>query len=63
MIVITMNENHIEATGILHFENFCCMRGYRLHKGKGKVVPVLSLTEHHAIKSYWKNGCIDPLIL
>jgi hypothetical protein len=22
-------------------------------KGKGKVVPVLFLTEHHAMKAYW----------
>jgi hypothetical protein len=23
------------------------------HKGKGKVVPALFLTEHHAMKAYW----------
>jgi hypothetical protein len=23
-------------------------------KGKGKVVPVLFLTEHHAMKAYWR---------
>jgi hypothetical protein len=25
-------------------------------KGKGKVVPVLLLTEHHAMKAYWGSG-------
>jgi hypothetical protein len=32
-------------------------------KGKGKVVPMLSLTEHHAMKAYWENGGIALLIL
>jgi hypothetical protein len=27
-------------------------------KGKGKVVPVLFLTEHHFMKAYWGSGCI-----
>jgi len=31
-------------------------------KVKGKIVPVL-LTEHHAMKAYWKNGGIAPLSL
>jgi hypothetical protein len=31
-------------------------------RGKSKVVPVL-LTEHHAMKAYWKNGGIAPLSL
>jgi hypothetical protein len=26
-------------------------------KGKGKVVPVLPLNEHHAMKAYWGSGC------
>jgi hypothetical protein len=30
---------------------------------KGKVVRVLFLTEHHAMKTYWGNGGISPLIL
>jgi hypothetical protein len=30
---------------------------------KGKVVPVLLLTEHHAMKAYWGSGGIAPLIL
>jgi hypothetical protein len=34
-----------------------------IHKGKGKVVPVLFLTEHHAMKAYWGSGGIVPLIL
>jgi len=32
-------------------------------KDKGKVVPVLLLTEHHAMKAYWGSGGIAPLIL
>jgi hypothetical protein len=32
-------------------------------KGKGKVVPVLFLTEHHAMKTYWGSGGIAPRIL
>jgi hypothetical protein len=32
-------------------------------KGKGKVVPVLFLTEHNAMKAYWGSGGIAPLIL
>jgi hypothetical protein len=32
-------------------------------KGKGKVVPVLLLTEHHTMKAYWRSGGITPLIL
>jgi hypothetical protein len=31
--------------------------------GKGKVVPVLFLTEHKAMKAYWRSGGIAPLIL
>jgi hypothetical protein len=30
---------------------------------KGKVVSVLSLTEHHAIKAYWGSGSIAPRVL
>jgi hypothetical protein len=36
-------------------------------KGKGKckvkIVPVLLLNEHHAMKAYWGSGIIAPLIL
>jgi hypothetical protein len=32
-------------------------------KGKGKVVPMPFLTEHHAMKAYWGCGNIAPLIL
>jgi hypothetical protein len=28
-----------------------------------KVVPVLFLTDHHAMKAYCGNGCITPRIL
>jgi hypothetical protein len=30
---------------------------------KVKVVPVLILTEHHAMKTYWRSGGIAPRIL
>jgi hypothetical protein len=29
----------------------------------GKVVPVLFLTEHHAMKAYWGSGGIAPSII
>jgi hypothetical protein len=32
-------------------------------KGKGIVVPVLFVTEHHAMKAYWGSGGIAPFIL
>jgi hypothetical protein len=32
-------------------------------KVKGKVVPVLFVTEYHAMKAYWGSGGIAPLIL
>jgi hypothetical protein len=32
-------------------------------KGEGKVVPLLFLTEHHAMKAYWGSGGIAPHIL
>jgi len=32
-------------------------------KVKGKVVPVLFLTEHHAVKWYWGSGGIAQRIL
>jgi hypothetical protein len=32
-------------------------------KGTGKAVPVLFLTEHHAMKANWGSGGIAPLIL
>jgi hypothetical protein len=31
-------------------------------KGKGKAIPMLLLTEHHAINAYWGSGGIAPLI-
>jgi hypothetical protein len=30
---------------------------------RGKIVSVVSLTEHHAMKAYWGSGGIAPLIL
>jgi hypothetical protein len=38
----------------------CC---YLSRKSKGKVVPVLFLTDHHVMKAYWVSGCIAPRIL
>jgi hypothetical protein len=35
----------------------------RNKKAKGKIVPVLSLTEHHAMKAYWGNKGIAPRML
>jgi hypothetical protein len=32
-------------------------------KGKGKVVPVLFLTEHHTMQAYWGSGGIAPFSL
>jgi hypothetical protein len=32
-------------------------------KGKGKVVPVLPPTEHHAMKAYWVSEGTAPPIL
>jgi hypothetical protein len=32
-------------------------------KVKVKVVPVLLLTEHHAVKAYWGSGGMAQLIL
>jgi len=33
------------------------------YKGKGKVVPVLFLTGHHAMEAYWRSGGVAPRIL
>jgi hypothetical protein len=32
-------------------------------ESKGKVVPVLPPTEHHAMKAYWRSGGTAPAIL
>jgi hypothetical protein len=32
-------------------------------KVKGKVVPVLFLSEYHAMKAYWESGGVAPRIL
>jgi len=32
-------------------------------KCKDKFLPVLFLTEHHAMKAYWRCGCVTPRIL
>jgi hypothetical protein len=32
-------------------------------EGKRKVIPMLFLTEHHALKAYWGSEVIDPRIL
>jgi hypothetical protein len=36
---------------------------FNVTKGKGKVVPVLFLNEHHIMKAYWGSRGIAPLIL
>jgi hypothetical protein len=33
--------------------NSTLLYGVNYYKGKGEVVPVLFLTEHHATKAYW----------
>jgi hypothetical protein len=33
------------------------------NKGKGKFVPVPFLTEHQAMKAYWRTGGIAPRII
>jgi hypothetical protein len=35
----------------------------KLKEKKGKVIRVLVLTKHHAMKAYWGSGGIAPLIL
>jgi hypothetical protein len=40
-----------------------CTDVFTFQKGKGKVVPVLFLTQHHAKKAYWGSGCIASRIL
>jgi hypothetical protein len=44
-------------------KNYICLRVCGKRQGKGKIVPVLSLSEHHAMKAYWKSGSIAPSIL
>jgi hypothetical protein len=39
------------------------LRYIRKCEGKGKVVPVIFLTEHHAMKAYLGSGGIAPRIL
>jgi hypothetical protein len=43
----------------LHGSSLCFWhnsKGLYMFNGKDKVVPVLPLTEHHAIKAYWESG-------
>jgi hypothetical protein len=35
----------------------------KFQSGKGKVIPVLFLTEYHAMKAYQGNGNVAPRIL
>jgi hypothetical protein len=44
-------------------EFVCYVLIFYLAKGKGKVVPVLFLTERHSMKAYWGSGGIAPRIL
>jgi hypothetical protein len=34
-----------------------------MSQGKGRVVPIIPLTEHHAMKAYWVSENIAPRIL
>jgi hypothetical protein len=36
----------------LHATEKCSRRSYKVKKGKGKVVPVLNLIKHYAMKAY-----------
>jgi hypothetical protein len=51
-------ENIFQATIITFYYN-----AYHMSRCKGKVVPVLFLTEHHAIMAYWGSGSVTPCIL
>jgi hypothetical protein len=55
----------------LHLLRLCRFRVFRVwvlskfcvvNIVKGKIVPVLFLTQHHAMKTYWGSGCIAPRI-
>jgi hypothetical protein len=55
MIEMTSTIDHMQCVELQLFIN---------SKGKGKVFPVLFLTEHHAMKAYyWGSGGIAPCIL
>jgi len=41
----------------------CAGHVARIGDKKGKVIPLLLLTEHHAMKAYWGNAGIAPFIL
>jgi len=34
-----------------------------MDREKGKAIPVLFLSEHHAMKAYWGSGGVAPCIL
>jgi hypothetical protein len=46
----------------LRIENYILLRAVYMY-GKGKVVSLLFLTEHQAMKEYWRSGSIAPRIL
>jgi hypothetical protein len=66
-----------KAQGLLYFHLYDMSKGMKVIlsiiywvmmscqgvEGKGKVAPVLFLTEHHAMKADWGSGVIAPLIL
>jgi len=60
MIAILSNYEHICLQDEQLLEEF--IKYIRKVYGKGKVIPVL-LTEHHAMKVYWRSGSIAPSVL
>jgi hypothetical protein len=55
----------VKAQGQLYLYLVSAMQCDNIHayRKKGKVIPVLFLTKHHAMKTYWGSGGIAPLIL
>jgi hypothetical protein len=47
----------------LHMRNCYEVITLAIIYSKGKVVPLLFLTEHHAMKAYWESGSIALRIL
>jgi hypothetical protein len=66
---LALNDDTDQLLAVRIIENVgvVCFRGREIFptriKVKGKVIPGLFLTEHHAMKAYWGSGGIAPLIL
>jgi hypothetical protein len=50
-------------TLVYHKSKMTSQKYVKIGKCKGKVVPVLFLTEHHAMKTHWGSGGIAPSII